>query len=96
MFVSPVLKEKYIYTVDGCLLGIGRRLDSWTKLEMRKIEPSERPDWYQEALDSGKGMHNYFDKLAQLKLPDTWTYYDDEIPGWYQHMEKKAKAAIPY
>ena len=85
VFCSCVTRYDYTYSSDWCLF-LGESMDRLTRLELWKLEPSDRSRFYDEALAKTEDLHTYADKL---KVPDTWTYYDDEIPKWYQASEEQ-------
>jgi hypothetical protein len=96
-FVSPVLRGQYTYDAEhGCLCQFAERFEKQARLEMRKIEPSNRPSWYKTIADSPRPLYLAADLFSTFNLPDTWTYYDDEIPGWYRFQQGKNKENMDF
>ena len=82
---SKVLKHTYLYGDIDMMNFISPRLHSSTMLELRKLDPAQRPANYLEMLrnrgDSDRA-------LGDFDRPATWTYRDDEFSTWYKAFEK--------
>lgn len=58
-----------------------------TRLELRKLSPEERPMNYEQILQAtteNRGHREVYEK------PKTWTYWDSEIPRWYNAWKLEA------
>ena len=81
IFVSEVLRYPYLYGVSSWMKFLGKRVDSLTRLELHKIPPDERSDRAQRAIDDYQYL---YDSMEGSRKPDGWTYWDDQVPVWYQ------------
>ena len=88
VFVSKILKYKYLFGDPSQCDFIGQRVDRLTLLELRKLDPAARPREYDGLLQMPYRLHQ---ELERFEPPDTWSYYDDDYPKWHQAWEK-AKA----
>jgi hypothetical protein len=89
LFRSLVLRYTYTYTHD-LLLTFGDRLENLTRLELLKIEASKRPPTLMipDIFSSFLLYENDFDR------PESWTYYDEELPGWVDRMESLSRGRM--
>jgi hypothetical protein len=88
LFVSPVLRGKYTCNPKASYwFQPGQRLEKQARLEMRKIEPSNRPSWYKSVLETHEPLYSRVDEISKLGLPESWKYYAAKIPAWYRFQE---------
>jgi len=85
---------KYIYCVppesEFFWNEVCEKCDSLVKLELLKIQKANRPQ-FPEFRDSEPGAYFHLDE-DYVDRPSTWTYWDDEIPRWYEAWVKKDKS----
>ena len=82
---SKVLKHTYLYGQSVMKDFFKRRLHSFVILELRKLDPAQRPPQYDEIL---KNRGNIDALLEGFNRPASWTYRDDQIPTWYRAFER--------
>lgn len=90
LFRAGPLLYKYFYPSASrpnfWLDFVGERMEHLTYIEVCKIKPEDRPTHirhYRSLSDVGP-----FSVAPTVKLPDTWTFYDDEIPKWHKAWEQ--------
>lgn len=88
---SKVLKHAYIYGDLRAMSFIFRRLHSSTVLELRKLDPAQRPTNYDQILGNLGDIDN---ALGDFDRPASWTYRDDDLPEWYKAFEKYESGRI--
>ena len=88
---SPVLKHAYVVGDDLMAGFLERRLHAATVLELRKLDPSQRPTNYDAILRS---LGSVGELLLGFQPPASWTYRDYEMPRWYRAFEKYNSEAI--
>ena len=94
LFVGRTLKHTHLrpghdYELE-CFLGV--RVDQSTQLKLLKLELSKRPPNYGQLIQNPHALYCHTD----YERPDTWTYRDDDFPGWYQAWEQNGnKSAEP-
>lgn len=95
-FKALILRHKYIYASESWKSFLGTRMDSLTTMELLKLEPAVRPDWFSDALSFPVAHYRapYLD-TDPFAPPATWKYYDDDIPKWYRQWEA-SEAERPY
>lgn len=85
VFDSDVLEHRYvfgdIFRRRNWMWFLGARVDQLTVLELYKMEPAARPVGFRQGFSRHTAMHGCMEGTPK---PDTWTYYDDEVPSWYQ------------
>lgn len=87
LFNSHALRYTYIYHVNSWCRFLGERVTRLTKFELRKLKPWDQPPNYHQIQDQ---THNHHEIISK---PDTWTYWDHEIPRWYKAWEEEDRAA---
>lgn len=98
-FHSGVLRHKYLVTSMSWMTFLGARVDKLAVLELYKLAPEKRLARFQGAItqtNEGDGMAMYMwmeREMADFQKPDSWTYWDDEIPKWHQAwLQKEAQS----
>ncbi|MCJ1467351.1 hypothetical protein MMC07_005975 [Pseudocyphellaria aurata] len=83
LFRCEVLRHRYLYgesaanhAHESWMDFLGGRVKSLTFLELYKMAPEARPTSLQKSC--------LFTCMRNCKKPKSWTYWDDEIPRWYQ------------
>ena len=84
IFHGPTLKYAYLHGGDDLVYFLGIRVDQSTLMELRKLEPSARPANYDNLVQDPRRFY----QRAFFPKPDSWTYRDDELPGWYKAWEQ--------
>ena len=82
---SKVLKHTYLYGQSSMKDFLMRRLHSFVILELRKLDPAQRPTQYDHIL---RNRGNIDTLLDGFNRPASWTYRDDQIPTWYKAFER--------
>lgn len=89
---------QYNYTYDGTsdwVYFLGRTLQNLIVARVRKMEPSARPPNFEEGV---RNIASYRDTLGNLLAnfhkPDKWTFWDEEIPRWYEVWRKAQRKAM--
>ena len=82
---SKVLKHTYVYGESRMKDFLMRRLHSFVILELRKLDPAQRPILYDHIL---RNRGNIDTLLDGFNRPASWTYRDDQIPTWYEAFER--------
>lgn len=93
-FISHVLRHEYLFGDNSWMGFLGERVDELTRMELYKIEPEARPQRFQDTIGRVSAMYRY---MESFQKPDSWTYWDDQIPKWYQawrHVETAKKRLI--
>lgn len=97
-FRSSVLR--HVYIGDIIMKHLSSRLDMLARSELLKLGRDERP----ALLMGGRFLKNAVwdhsgDRMDasqdHFTPPAWWTYYDDELPLWYDMIERKVKARQP-
>jgi len=78
-FKAHTLMHKYTASPKWCKF-LGHRIDCLTKQELFKIAQRDRPS----LLAGSKSLYRL--RLTNPK-PDSWSYFDESIPMWYQAFE---------
>lgn len=76
-YTSHALQYTYTHDYSAWVDFLGERTDLLTGLELRKMDPMDRPLHYDEIID----RPNYSDPIYK---PPEWTYWDSEIQNWYK------------
>ena len=86
-FTAMVLRYQYVYASSSWQDFLGTRMDSLTTIELLKLPPRERPIWFGEALQFPIAHYcaRYHD--GTFRFPKGWTYFDDDVPKWYEQWE---------
>ena len=63
-----------------------RRLRSSTILELRMLDPAQRPADYNQILRNPRDIDG---ALGNFEPPASWRYRDDELSKWYEAYEKR-------
>lgn len=82
---SKVLKHTYFCGQSVMKDFFMCRLHSFVILELRKLDPAQRPLQYGEIL---RNRDNIDTLLDGFNRPASWTYRDDQIPTWYKAFEE--------
>ena len=73
---------KYSYAAGPTWMEFqGNRCERLTLFELRHLKLADRPDNYEELVDFYNPVRLFLEPIAK---PDYWTYYDSEIPRWYE------------
>ncbi|KAL8678988.1 MAG: hypothetical protein Q9186_004709 [Xanthomendoza sp. 1 TL-2023] len=103
-FKSPALRFTYTYHYSWCQY-LGVKVSQMVKGELRKMKPEDRPPNYQFFLDRPDDLRLHHQStisgperyhrpvFGDIYRPDTWTYWDSEIPQWYEAWEKEHASA---
>lgn len=86
LFEAEVLRHRYLYCTTSWMEFLGKRVDKLTVLELYKLSPALRPAHFQgplHATDEGERFALYR-QMGNFSKPDSWTYWDNEIPQWYE------------
>ena len=84
LFKALTLKYRYIYGDRYWMQQLGSRMETLSRFELRKLEPAKRPPY-----DRWTCLRD-----LKFKKPDTWTYWDSEIPEWY-HLWEQSRLEMP-
>ena len=87
-FVNPVLMHKY--THGGWKDDVGKKLDQLARIELLKLPQVYQPGDYDSLLRTRIGHNSYYD--LEFPKPDSWTYYDSEMPEWIDAWDEKRLA----
>lgn len=87
VFKSHALQYMYTHHYDWSLF-LGERVRQMTGFELRKLKVIDRPPNYQQMVEEGFNQSH----KQIINKPDTWTFWDSEIPKWYKAWEKIALA----
>jgi hypothetical protein len=60
-----------------------------TIVEIEKMPKEDRPAWFAQLSDPGTIWHHLRISCMYFEKPDTWTYYDDQMKGWYEEWQTK-------
>jgi hypothetical protein len=88
LFTSPVLR--YTYTYTQVLNRLGEWLVYLSCSKLSKLKPDERPAGYDDALLEAERIEHSFPE--DYEVPEGWTYYDQDLPDWYDFEERKMLA----
>lgn len=88
---SQVLRHIYTTGDVGMSDFISRRLHSSTILELRMLDPAQRPTNYNQILGNPADIDG---ALENFDRPASWRYRDDEIPKWCEAYERSIKGSI--
>ena len=82
-FRALVLRYRYIYASESWKHFLGTRMDSLITMELLKLDPSERPSWFTDAIQFPIAHYcaPYIDD--PWCIPRSWTFYDEEVPKWF-------------
>ncbi|KAF2806278.1 uncharacterized protein BDZ99DRAFT_523738 [Mytilinidion resinicola] len=89
-FRANVLRYEYTFTPSDsrwCFY-LGERVDRLTYLELRKMRPEERPQEFEQSIARDGEPQTRFLYTWKFEKPAWWTYYDAEIPKWYEQFEE--------
>ncbi|KAL8655751.1 MAG: hypothetical protein Q9226_002923 [Calogaya cf. arnoldii] len=81
LYTSPALR--YTYAMS-CYYMRDKARDK-TLLELSKLNPDDRPQRYEEILQDLNSWWKH--SFVSFQKPDTWTYWDSEVPRWYDEWE---------
>ncbi|QDS77712.1 hypothetical protein FKW77_004048 [Venturia effusa] len=85
-FESPVLK--YAYTYGAFMLELSGRLTDLTRCELSKLPAEKRPE--RRTTDIRR---DYLDWVPSTWTPpSSWTYYDEDLPAWYEAEQSRCEA----
>ena len=89
VFSAKILRYKFTCSHHW----IDSKIDKLTFLEMEKLSPEDRPDDYERRwrAEPHPGMGSC---CVPKRIPESWTYYDEEIPGWYEIWEKAVRGEL--
>ena len=103
-FEAKVLRHDYLYGTKSWMEFLGKRVDKLTILELYKLSPALRPPHFQGPLQAANeeqrvSLYSQLQTFFPQMLPNSvsWTYWDDEIPQWYeawQQLEAQLKKGI--
>ncbi|MCJ1431823.1 hypothetical protein MMC27_001178 [Xylographa pallens] len=64
------------------------RTDRLTNIEKMKLDEK-----YRSSFDDARylAINSYPDSVKSFEAPNTWTYYDDELPKWYEAWKEKQR-----
>lgn len=82
---SKVLKHTYCYGDVRLLNFLTPRLHSSTILEVRKLQPGQRPANHDQIM---RNRGNVDTMLEGFNRPAAWIYRDDEFSTWYRAFEE--------
>lgn len=90
-FEAEVLRHQYLYGAPDWMKFLGKRVDELTILELYKLAPELRPAPFRGPLYRTDENDRYAlyrmtagGFMRETGKPNGWTYWDDEIPKWYQ------------
>ena len=82
---SKVLKHTYLFSETDMMDFIFPRLHASTVLELRKLDPGQRPTNYGQIMWDLVALD---EALGDFDPPASWTYRDGEFFKWYKAFEK--------
>lgn len=93
-FRACTLRHEYLYAPNGWIEFLQEKMDHFTLRELRKLTLAERPadDALNDLIGDGNGVYQRVDDIVDSQgwvKPDTWTYYDCEIPDLYREWEQR-------
>ena len=66
-------------------------MDQLSFLELKKLDPTDQP----EHIDNYELLLSHpMRNLTIYRNPETWSYWDDEIPKWYEIWEDSTTARL--
>lgn len=83
VYKSHAQQYRYTYSDPIWCRFLGRRVTRLTGFELRKSAANLRPPDFQQMVKE-ETIHR-----IELDKPCTWTYWDSEIPKWYEAWEEK-------
>lgn len=83
IFMSHALQYRYTYSEPDWCRFLGKRVKQLTVFEVGKLAPNRRPRNFQQMLEDHVLQYISLDKSC------TWTYWDSDIPKWYEAWEEK-------
>ena len=96
-YSSLMLKHQYLFDQDGWRDFVELRLTELTYMELYKLKKEDRPNalfWYlkrgglEKYMKESQRHRDIIKGLIQFKKPDIWTYWDHEIPKWYDKYDE--------
>lgn len=85
-FSSEVLQHPFLYddsqkSGGSWMMFLGERVDELTLLELYKMAPEARPRAFQDQVEHRYALYGC---MRHTQKPESWTYWDDQIPRWYE------------
>lgn len=62
-------------------LGMGSRIDDTARFELSRLKPEERPHDIPAKVSV---QHSIRALRDDWETPQSWTYYDKDLPDWYE------------
>ncbi|KAL8716933.1 MAG: hypothetical protein Q9181_008377, partial [Wetmoreana brouardii] len=97
---SEVLRYQYTYgkaldkaSESGWDHLVDNRTGRPTLLALRQLHPSNRPTDYDDIPTDAKRVNER--TLTRFSKPESWRYWDNELPKWYQAWELRQQQRIP-
>ncbi|MCJ1469260.1 hypothetical protein MMC07_007893 [Pseudocyphellaria aurata] len=89
-FDAGVLRHRYLFNSWNWMMFLGERVDALTILELYKLPPALRPAAFRGALSDTdrRDRVGLYRAMIDFQKPPGWTYWDDEVPTWYQAWEQ--------
>lgn len=84
LYPCDALRYKYTYSLTDWRAFMIYEATKLAKHELRKLKPSQRPLHYNHLLREGSSQFRH----SSIEKPESWTYWDSEIPNWYHVWEK--------
>lgn len=88
---SSVLKHSWICGSFGWSCFLKRILDYTVLAELHKLPEDARPLNFEWMVQEPDGIHRRMDAESS----ESWTYYDDQIPGWYKEWQTSIVGPSP-
>jgi hypothetical protein len=90
---SYVLKYRYMWqwhgTPGGFWKGFMKEKEiELTIVEIEKMPNEDRPAWFARLNERTRWQLLQHSSM-NFEKPDTWTYYDDQVKGWYEEWQTK-------
>ncbi|KAL9627261.1 MAG: hypothetical protein Q9204_006697 [Flavoplaca sp. TL-2023a] len=84
LYPCDALRYKYTYSLTDWRAFMINEATRLTMLELRKLKPSQRPPHYDRLVYGKSSQFGH----KSIEKPESWTYWDSEIPNWYYAWEK--------
>ncbi|KAL8850110.1 MAG: hypothetical protein Q9221_004927 [Calogaya cf. arnoldii] len=86
LYTSPALRHTYAIPFSGWAEYLSGKTREKTLLGLSKLSPDDRPQNYEDIVERLGGWLRYFPIF--FEKPDTWVYWDSEVPRWYDEWVK--------
>lgn len=99
VFKACTLRHEYLYAPNGWIESLQEKMDQFTDSELHKLTPAERPanDVFEGLIGHIEGVHQRVDEILDTQSwvkPDTWSYYDCEMPNLYCEWQQRRSDEI--